>query len=289
MKIGIGIPNSIPGSEGRLLLDWARRADALGFSALSTIGRVAYPTYEELVTLAAAAGATERIGLLTGVLLTPTRDPVLLAKAAASLDQLSGGRFVLGMGVGGRGDDFEATGRSMSDRGKRFDRDLELMHRAWRGEPVAGSPRPVTPAPVNGDSVPVLIGGQAPQAMQRAARWGIGWMSGGGGPQWAAGSFDQVRAAWREAGRQGKPELKALQYVALGPRAQSGRDYLEDYYGEFVERIWPTVPLDADGVREAVRAFEEIGTTELFFSPTIASLEQVELLAEAALSPAGQV
>src|SRR5438132_14277641 len=136
MKIGIGIPNSIPGTEGKLLLDWARRAEALGFSALSTIGRVVYPSFEELTTLAAAAGATERIGLLTGVLLEPTREPVLLAKAAASLDQLSGGRLVLGMSVGGRADDFEATGTSLSNRGKRFDRDLELMHRAWRGEPV---------------------------------------------------------------------------------------------------------------------------------------------------------
>jgi alkanesulfonate monooxygenase SsuD/methylene tetrahydromethanopterin reductase-like flavin-dependent oxidoreductase (luciferase family) len=289
MKIGIGIPNSIPSSDGRLLLDWARRADELGFSSLSTIGRVAYPTYEELITLAGAAGVTQRIGLQTGVLLEPTREPVLLAKEAASLDQLSGGRFVLGMGVGGRGDDFEATGTSLSDRGRRFDRDLELMHRAWRGEPVAGSPKPVTPRPVNGERVPVLFGGQAPQAIERTVRWGVGWMSGGGGPAWAAGSFEQVRTAWREAGRQGEPELKALQYFALGPQAPSGRDYLEDYYGEFVERIWPSVPLDADGIREAVRAFEEIGTTELFFSPTIASLEQVELLAEAALSSASHL
>jgi alkanesulfonate monooxygenase SsuD/methylene tetrahydromethanopterin reductase-like flavin-dependent oxidoreductase (luciferase family) len=288
MKIGIGIPNSIPGTEGRLLLDWARRADELGFSSLSTIGRVSYPTYEELVALAAAAGATERIGLLTGVLLAPARDPVLLAKQAASLDQLSGGRFVLGMSVGGRGDDFEATGTSLTDRGKRFDRDLELMHRAWRGEPVAGSPKPVTPRPVNGESVPVLFGGQAPPAIERTVRWGIGWMSGGGGPRWAAGTFDQVRTAWREAGRQGEPELKALQYFALGPDVQSGRDYLVDYYGEFAERIWPSVPLDVDGVREAAQAFEEIGTTELLFSPTIASLEQVELLAEAALSSVGK-
>ena len=102
MKIGIGIPNSIPGTEGKLLLDWARRAEALGFSALSTIGRVVYPSFEELTTLAAAAGATERIGLLTGVLLEPTREPVQLAKSAASLDQLSAGRFILGMAAGGR-------------------------------------------------------------------------------------------------------------------------------------------------------------------------------------------
>src|SRR3989442_3763954 len=251
MKIGLGIPNSIPGARGRDLLDWARRADALGFSALSTIGRVAYPTYEELTTLAAAAGATERIGLQTGVLLEPTREPVLLAKAAASLDQLSGARFVLGMGVGGRADDFEATGTSLSNRGRRFDRDLELMHRAWRGEPVAGIPPPVTPRPVNGQSVPVLFGGQAPQAIQRTARWGIGWMAGGGGAAWAAPTFARARAAWREAGRQGEPELKALQYFALGPHAESGRDYIVDYYGEFARRVWPAVPPDPDRIREA--------------------------------------
>jgi alkanesulfonate monooxygenase SsuD/methylene tetrahydromethanopterin reductase-like flavin-dependent oxidoreductase (luciferase family) len=286
MKIGIGIPNSIPHTQGRVLLDWARRADALGFSSLSTIGRVAYPTYEELTALAAAAGATDRIGLLTGVLLEPTREPVLLAKAAASLDQLSGGRFVLGMAVGGRGDDFEATGTSLSDRGRRLDRDLDLMHRAWRGEPVAGSPRPVTLRPVNGENVPVLFGGQSPAAIGRTVRWGIGWMAGGGGPALAGPAFERVRAAWREGGREGQPELKALQYFALGPSAESGRDYLVDYYGDLAERIWPSVPLDADGIREAARAFEEIGTTELFFSPTIASLEQVELLAEAALGAA---
>ena len=111
-------------------------------------------------------------------------------------------------------------------------------------------------------------------------------MAGGGGPAWAAPTFERVRAAWREAGRQGEPELKALQYFALGPHPESGRDYIVDYYGEFAERIWPSVPLDADGIREAARGFEEIGTTELFFSPTIASVEQVELLAEAALEPA---
>src|SRR2546421_4383371 len=160
------------------------------------------------------------------------------------------------------------------------------MDRAWRGEPVAGSPKPVTPRPVNGESVPVLFGGQAPQAIERAVRWGIGWMAGGGGPQMAAGAFEQVRTAWREAGRQGEPELKALQYFALGPDAQSGHDYLEDYYGELAEWIWPSVPLDAEGIRESARAFEGIGTTGPVFSPTIASLEQVELLAEAALSSA---
>jgi len=98
VKIGLGLPNADKSlTTGRLLVDIARRAEALGFSTLATIGRVAYPNYEELVTLAAAAGATERIGLCTDILLAATREPVLLAKQAASLDQISGGRSCLAL------------------------------------------------------------------------------------------------------------------------------------------------------------------------------------------------
>src|SRR5690349_16781684 len=105
MKIGIGLPNTIPGTPGRLLLDWARLAEKHGFSRLGTIDRVVYPNYESLVALAGAGAVTERIGLLTNVLLGPTRNPVLLAKEAASVDQISGGRLTLGVGVGSREDD----------------------------------------------------------------------------------------------------------------------------------------------------------------------------------------
>src|SRR5437588_3861584 len=159
MDIGIGLPNPVPGTPGRALIGWARRAEQRGFSGLATIDRIAYPSYESLITLAAAAAATERIGLLTNVLLEPTRNPVLLAKEAASVDQLSGGRLTLGLGVGGREDDFLATGQDFHTRGRRFDHDLELMHQAWKGEPVAGALKPVGPAPTREGRVPILIGG----------------------------------------------------------------------------------------------------------------------------------
>src|SRR6184192_3622298 len=159
MDIGIGLPNPVPGTNGRTLIEWARRAEDRGFAGLATIDRIAYPSYESIVTLAAAAGATERIGLLTNVLLGPTRNPVLLAKEAASLDQLSGGRFTLGLGVGARPDDFEAVGLDFDTRGTRFDSDLELMHHAWKGELVKGALKPVGPTPVNGERVPILMGG----------------------------------------------------------------------------------------------------------------------------------
>src|SRR5439155_16444466 len=131
MKVGIGLPNPVPATPGHVLVDWARKAEERGFSSLATIDRIAYPSYESILALAAAAGATERIALLTNVLLGPTRNPVLLAKEAASLDQLAGGRFTLGIGVGARPDDYEAVGLDFHARGKRFDSDLELMHRVW--------------------------------------------------------------------------------------------------------------------------------------------------------------
>src|SRR5205807_5435396 len=133
------------------------------------------PSAEELVVLAAAAGATERIGLFTNVLLGPTREPALLAKQAATLDQLSGGRFLLGVGVGGRPDDFETTGTGLHDRGRRWDRALDLMHRDWRGEPVDGRPKPISPRPGNGDRVACMLGGGSDAAVRWTVGWGVGW------------------------------------------------------------------------------------------------------------------
>src|SRR3954467_3250068 len=145
MRIGIGLPTTTLDVHGRLILDWARRAEARGFSSLATIDRIAYPGYDSIVALTGAAAVTERIGLLTNLLLAPAYNPVLLAKQTASADQLSGGRFTLALGVGGRPDDYALTGHSFEDRGKRFDADLALYQRVWAGEPVEGSPFPVPP------------------------------------------------------------------------------------------------------------------------------------------------
>src|SRR5438094_1037037 len=131
MDIGIGLPSSVRDADGPGLVEFARRADAAGFSTLATIDRIAFPSYESLVTLAAAAAVTERIRLFTNVLLGPTRNPVMLAKESASVDRLSNGRLTLGFGVGGRQDDFTAVGMGWHDRGKRWDHNLDLIHRVW--------------------------------------------------------------------------------------------------------------------------------------------------------------
>src|SRR3954452_19566668 len=107
MDVGIGLPATIRGVPGDQLLEWARRAEARGFSSLGTIDRLVYGNYESLIALAAAAAVTQRITLGTTIPLAPYRaNAALLAKQAASVDRLSGGRLLLGMAVGGREDDY---------------------------------------------------------------------------------------------------------------------------------------------------------------------------------------
>src|SRR3954469_22610084 len=145
MDIGIGIPNSVRGATGQLLLDWAPRAEAAGFSSLGTIGRIAYPTYEELTVFAAVGAVTERIRFVTDVLLAPTRSTAELAKQAAPVQELTGGRLPLGLAVVGREDDYRLTGREFAARGRLFDQQLADLRRALAGEALLDNSRPVVP------------------------------------------------------------------------------------------------------------------------------------------------
>jgi len=284
VKIGIGLPNTAPGTPGGLLLDWARRAEECGFSGLATLDRIVYPSYDSLTALAAAAGATSRIELITNILLAPLYPPATLAKSAASIDQISGGRLTLGLAPGARPDDYAAVGRDFHTRGRDFDAALELMHRAWRGEPLSDGGQPICPTPVNDDRVPILIGGTSDNAIGRAATWGAGWTVGGGGPDMAGPIIDRVRAAWKEAGRNDEPRLAALMYYSLGEDAETAsRAYLRDYYGfigQYADRIAEGAFRSETAIRDTARQFEDIGLTELYFDPTVASIDQVDRLAD---------
>lgn len=282
MRIGVGLPNTIPDTPGRRLIEWARRAEDLGFSSLGTIGRLVFPTYDELQALTAAAAVTERIGLFSNLTIGPVYDRALLAKTAAGLDQISGGRFVLGLAVGWREEDYRVAGREWRRRGRRLDEDVEFMQRAWRGEIVEGATKRLTPRPTNGESVPLAFGGTAPACFARAARYGEGWTAGGASPDEVKGYFASARQAWQEAGREGAPRLWALAYFVLGPDGrETAAEYLTDYYGDWGPGMAASIPADADGIRAAVEAFQATGADELILDPVSSDLSQLDLLAEA--------
>jgi alkanesulfonate monooxygenase SsuD/methylene tetrahydromethanopterin reductase-like flavin-dependent oxidoreductase (luciferase family) len=131
VDIGIGLPSTIPGVPGRLIVEWAVPAERAGFSTLGTINRVVYGNLEPLSVMAAAAVVTERIGLTTAVLIGPYRgNGALLAKQLSTVDSLSDGRLNVGIAVGPREDDYDATGSSFRERGRAFDRQLAASSRS---------------------------------------------------------------------------------------------------------------------------------------------------------------
>lgn len=279
MKIGIGLPNTIPGVQGRTLVEWAKQAEAAGFHTLSTIGRVIFPTHDELISLTAAAAVTERIKLFSNVTVEPLFDPVILARQSASLDQISNGRFTLGLGVGWNPNDFAVVGKGFTNRGKRLDSDLELMHAVWRGEQVNGAGKVPGPRPTNGSSVPVAIGGNVPAAFARTAKYGVGWTAGGATPEQATDLFSQAAEAWKAAGREGQPYKWALAYFGLGADAQAiGERYLTDYYGDWGPGMAAGMPKDADAIKATIEAFKATGADELLLVPTNGDLGQVAAL-----------
>jgi alkanesulfonate monooxygenase SsuD/methylene tetrahydromethanopterin reductase-like flavin-dependent oxidoreductase (luciferase family) len=286
MDLGIGLPNAVPGTTGKQLTDWARAAEEAGFSTLGTIDRIVYPSYESLVALSAAAAVTERIRLATDVLLGPLRqNPSLISKQMLSLDALAGGgRTVLGIGAGGREDDFEVGGLSMSGRGAWLDSALEKILAIWIGEGEVESkvgPRPQDDRPT------LLVGGYVQASFERAARFGDGWTQGGSGPNQFEEDAAKVEEAWKRHGREGEPYKMALTYFSLGPNAEkNAQASLGSYYAYLGEEssamIVANAVKDADSVKAVISSFESKGCDELILFPSSPDPEQVTLLADAA-------
>jgi alkanesulfonate monooxygenase SsuD/methylene tetrahydromethanopterin reductase-like flavin-dependent oxidoreductase (luciferase family) len=281
MDIGIGLPNAVAGVDRAVIVDWARRAEAAGFSSLGTIDRLVYGNYESLIALAAAAAVTERIRLATDILIAPLRaNAALLAKQAATIDHLSGGRLVLGLSPGAREDDYTVSGIDFHRRGRIFDRQLDQLTAVWRGE------RGVGPRPARGERPGLMIGGTADVAFRRAARHADGWTAGGGGPERFAEGRQKAVEAWKAEGREGEPRTMALFYFALGDDPEgTARRSLGDYYSyaEYADMIVESAAKDEDTIRGYLAAYQEAGCDEVICFPASADPAHVDLLARAVL------
>lgn len=273
MKVGVGLPNTIPGISGELLVEWARRADAGPFSTLGVLDRLVYDSIEPFAALSAAAAVTSRVRLATNIAIGPLRSPAMLAKHALSVDALSGGRFALGLGVGARRDDYAAAGVPHGTRGAVLSSQLAFL-RGQLDESGIG-PR--------GKAIELLVGGTSGAALARMARYADGYAHGGGPPRAFGSAANRARAAWRDLERPGEPKLWGQGYFAFGD-PDRGSAYLLDYYaftGPFAEKIAAGNLTSARAVKDFVRGYEAEGCDELILYPTVASLDDLDRLAEA--------
>ncbi|MFG2491642.1 LLM class flavin-dependent oxidoreductase [Streptomyces caniferus] len=281
MSVGLGLPIGDPAQ----LLSWARRAEATPFTTLALLDRLVFDNPEPLITLAALAGATSRIRLQTEVLLAPLHRTTLLAKQAATLDLLSGSRFTLGIGTGGRDDDYLAAGVDLRTRGRRLDRQLATLRRLWSGAPLSADVGPIGPAPARPGGPEVLFGGFVPAVVERVARWGDGFLGAALPAPQMDGMFRAVEAAWSRAGRTGRPRLLAQVNVALGPEPtlDRAREELRAYYrpSDYTDHVVKGLLTTAAQIRAAVAAYRAIGADEVMLYCWSPDPDQVERLAEA--------
>ena len=276
MRVGVGLPSTVPGTQGQLIIEWASRADEGPFSSLGVLDRMVYDSYDPLITLGAVAGITRRVKLATTIVIGPLHNTALLAKTAASLDALTGGRLVLGLAVGARKEDYAAAGIDYRGRGKRLSEQLSSLRSLWEENHIG-------PKPVRSNGPDLLVGGLSDQGYARMVRYTDGYVHGGGPPRAFARAADKAYAAWSDAGRPGKPQLWAQGYFALGDDAikETGYHYLRDYYaftGPFAERMASGLLTSPQAVAQFMRGYQDAGCDELVLFPTVADLAQLDRL-----------
>lgn len=277
--------------DAETLQGWARVIDGGPFSSLCWGERIAFDNPHSLTLLGAVAAWTERVRLVTTVVVPQLHDPVMLAKALATGDMLCGGRLTVGLGVGGREEDYRAVGadpagqtmRGMADR-------VAVMRRVWAGEKVTESVLPVGPTPVQPGGPRLLVGTIGPKTVRSAAQWADG----------LAGTtldldvdrqnelFDVARAAWADAGKPA-PHLATSFWFAIGegdqPREQVHRHlrrYMNWIPADLVDAMAPATGW-AGTERElldVLRRFHDIGTDEIHLIPTSSDVDQVRRVAD---------
>jgi alkanesulfonate monooxygenase SsuD/methylene tetrahydromethanopterin reductase-like flavin-dependent oxidoreductase (luciferase family) len=281
MRIGIGLPAAVPGTDATTLGGWASEGERLGFRSLGVIDRLVYDNLEPLTALAAAAACSQRAELVTMVLNVCWRqNAALLAKQMASVDRLSGGRLTAGLGFGAWPEDYAASEVPFAGRGARFDAMLATMRRVWAGE-VDGASGPMPALP---DGRPgVLVGGAVPAAFARAATLGQGWVAPLFGLQALSEGAAAMRRAWAAAGRSGRPRVATGRYFCLGSGADQTADaYIEHYYGpEWFAAARADTLTTPQRLQEELPRLAEAGCSDLVLFPCAGGLDQVALLAEA--------
>jgi probable F420-dependent oxidoreductase len=300
--IGLSIPGTAPDRTSTTTLDFARRAEQAGVHSVWATDRIVDSTPDVFVTLGAIAATTSRVLIGSSVILGVLRPPLLVAKAAATLDTMSGGRLILGLGVGSRPEDFAATEIPIRQRGTRMDELVDICKLAWSGAPVQYRGRhhtidigPMRELPVQQPHPPLWFGGGADAVLRRTARVGQGYIaSTSSGPAGFRAAWAAIRAYCAEAGRDpSEITPAALAYASVADDPEQAREAMRQHllrsFGPArLERgLGPLVGTPEDLVRGAHEYFVA-GVNVLILGSVSADPRHLDLLCERVLPKIGR-
>ena len=292
-QIGFSFVNPAPQIEPGHVAGFARKCEEIGAHSCWVLDRIAYDNLEPLIVLATVAAVTRKIRVGTSVLLAATRQPAILAKAAATLDFLSAGRLILGLGVGSRESDFRAAGIPYEHRGSRVEEAISLMKTLWQGTPTTHHGHfyqveelALGPKPIQFPNPPIWMGGGGvDSALKRIARVADGYICGSSAVSNFRVLWSKIEAFARQQGRNPAAiERAGLTFMALDEdeaRAVAAAEaYLQRYYGAVRMDVKRTLLVGAPGAcaEKINRAFDN-GLNTLIIGPVLPDLKQLDLFA----------
>lgn len=291
MQVGMTMPMMEPGLDNAMLRTWALAIDEGPFSSVCFGERVAFGNPETFTLMGALTAWTARVRLVATVIVPQLHDPVMLAKALATADMLSGGRLTVGIGVGGRQEDYRAVGADPSTQTMRDMADrVAVMKRVWAGEKITESVCPVGPRPCQDGGPELLVGSLGPKTVRSASLWadGLAGMTLDLDTGKVGSLFDVARAAWAQAGKPA-PRLTSSFWFALGEQDAAReqihrhlRHYMNWIPAEYVDAMAPSTGLagSQDDLLATLRTFAGIGADEVQLIPTSTDVSQLRAAAE---------
>ncbi|MCH7868114.1 MAG: LLM class flavin-dependent oxidoreductase [Myxococcales bacterium] len=291
MDIGMNVPVMVPGLDRETLLAWCVGIDKGPYSSLAVGERINFPNLAAMVTLSVAAAVTNRVRIMSYVLIMPMHNAVNRAKELATIDVISGGRLCLGVGAGAREEDYQALGATFSKRRlSQLEQQIATMKRVWAGEIVVEGPlRPVEPAPLQPGGPEILAASLSEPAIKHVSRWadGLAGFSFGPSIKEIDNSFALARKYWKESGRESQPRLVTSFWFALGSDARGQLDrylnrYLNFFEPDVAQKLAESVSCDsAQALKDWVRRVEDTGADELSLVPTTSDPAELDRVADA--------
>ena len=287
MDVGLAIPQMARGLDRSRVLGWCQAADNGPFSSISAGERITFRNLEGITLCAAAAVATERVRVMTNVIVLPWHQPALIAKELSTIDVMSGGRLDVAVGVGGRWQDYAALASPFDNRHQRLDDAVAEVKRLWAGGAAADG-ESVGPEPVQQGGPRFFGSAMGPKSMARVAKWahGVSGFTLMADVSEAKRQFAAAESAWSSAGRTERPRHMTGTFVSLGKDSKEtlrrfAYEYLEVFSPDFAKQLSESMRIhDKAALRELLVEMKEAGCDEFVVVPATSDPAMANEVAE---------